>query len=884
MSHHRAIRFLFALLALNLLVSSSRAAATHPYQDPRLPVDARVADLLARMTPREKFWQLFMLAGSLEDGPEKYADGAFGFQIGVPPEGVDPAEHVNSIQRHFVEGTRLGIPIISFAEALHGLVLEHATVFPQAIGLAASFDTDLMREVSGAIAAECRAAGVRMVLSPVVNIAADPRWGRVEETYGEDPHLASEMGVAFVSSLEPRGVVTTPKHFIANSGDGGRDSHPIHWSERLLREIHLPPFAECIRRGGSRAVMTAYNSLDGSPCTANAWLNDYLLREDLGFGGITISDACAVGGALVLHSTASDYPEATISAIRGGLDVIFQTSFDHAELFLPPFLDGRIPPETIDRAVARVLRLKFELGLFDAPYVTAADSAGADQAARHRALAMRAAQESIVLLKNDDRALPLDPARARAIAVLGPDAAEARLGGYSGPGLGKVSILEGIRRRIGEERVRHARGCDRLDPQYETVPTEFLQCARGDSAIPGLLGEYFDNVTLSGEPAFTRIDPQIQFQWTLLSPDPKRLPYDFYSVRWSGKIRGPVTGVCRVGLDANDGYRLAIDGARVIDNWRKASRRAILVPYEFERDRLYDIRIDYFEPTGNAWVRLVWDAGMPADRDGEMDAAVELAARSDLAVIVAGIEEGEFRDRAKLGLPGRQEELIRRVAATGKPVVVVLVGGSAIAMSDWLDAVPAVLAVWYPGEAGGEAVASVLFGDANPAGRLPITFPVAEGQLPLVYNHKPTGRGDDYLDLTGQPLFPFGYGLSYTEFSYDDLVIERPVMGVADTARVRCTVRNIGTLAGDEVVQLYLRDEIASVARPVMELKGFERVRLSPGEARTVEFVIPPASLAMLDSDLASVVEPGEVRVMIGASSKDIRLKGSIRIAADDAQ
>lgn len=881
MSHRQTIRILFALF---LLLPSSRAAAIHPYQDPRLPVDARVADLLSRMTPKEKFWQLFMLAGSLENGPGKYTDGAFGFQIRATPGGMEPAEHVNAIQRHFVEETRLGIPIIVFEEALHGLVREDATVFPQAIGLAATFDRSLMRELSKAIATECRAAGVRMVLSPVVNIAADPRWGRVEETYGEDPYLVSEMGVAFVSPLEASGIVTTPKHFIANSGDGGRDSYPIHWNERLLREIYLPPFAECIRRGGSRAVMTAYNSLDGSPCTANAWLNDSLLRGDLGFTGIAISDACAVGGALVLHSTAADYPEATEKAIRGGLDVIFQTSFDHAELFLPPFLDGRIPPEVIDRAVGRVLRLKFELGLFDQPYVTAAHAAEPDLLARHRGLAIRAAERSIVLLKNDGPVLPLDPRRAGTIAVLGPDAAEVRLGGYSGPGREKISILDGIRRRVAPERVGYAKGCDRLDTKFEAISKEYLSCARGDSVSTGLLGEYFDNVTLAGLPVLTRVDPQIQFQWTLFSPDPKLLPFDFYSVRWTGRLKGPMTGVCRIGMDANDGYRLYIDGGLVIDNWRKASRRTLLIPYEFERDRLYDMRLDYFEPTGNAWVRLVWDAGMPADRDAEIDAAIDLADASDLAIIVAGIEEGEFRDRARLHLPGRQEELIRRVAATGTPVVVVLVGGSAVTMSDWLDQASAVLDVWYPGEAGGEAVARVLFGDANPAGRIPITFPVEEGQLPLVYNHKPTGRGDDYLDLTGQPLFPFGHGLSYTEFSYSDLVIEDPTMGVADTAIVRCTVRNTGAMAGDEVVQLYIRDELASLARPVMELKGFERVHLAPGEARAVEFALAPAALAMLDPDLALVVEPGDVRIMIGASSKDIRLKGTIRLVADADQ
>lgn len=880
------------------------AAAEPPYRDASLPVDARVADLLERMTPAEKFWQLFMLAGSLEEGPERYHEGAFGFQFVASPDGSDLAAYIDRIQRHFVEETRLGIPIVPFAEALHGLIHEDATVFPQAIGLAATFDVDLAREVSAAIAAECRAAGIRMVLSPVVNIASDARWGRVEETYGEDPCLAAEMGVAFVSELERRGVVTTPKHFLANVGDGGRDSYPIHWNERLLREVYLPPFAACLRRGGSRAVMTAYNSLDGTPCSAHDWLNRRVLREDLGFTGITISDACAVGGALVLHLTAADYAEATRQALAGGLDVIFQTSFDHAALFQPAFLDGSIPQGVIDRAVARVLRLKFELGLFERPYAGAGvpveGGAGSPSpapraergdpvpreagqgdlarcAAEHRDLARRAAEASLVLLKNERRTLPLSP-RVGTVAVLGPDAAEARLGGYSGPGVRKVSIVDGIRRRIGAGRVLHAEGCPRIDPRHPVVAQEYLTCARGDTMQAGLLGEYFDNVTLSGSPVFTRIDPQVDFQWTLFSPDPRRLSYDFYSVRWTGRLRGPATGARRIGVEGSDGYRLYIDGALVIDNWRKATSRGVLVDCELERDRLYDLKLEFFEPTGNARVRLVWDAGLPAGGDAALEEAVALAARSEVAIVVAGIEEGEFRDRSRLGLPGRQEELIRRVAATGTPVVVVLVGGGAVTMDGWLDAVPAVLDAWYPGEAGGEAVARALFGDCDPAGRLPITFPVAEGQLPLVYNHKPTGRGDDYLDGTGQPLFPFGYGLSYTTFAYDDLVIERPTLAAGDSTIVRCSVSNTGDRAGEEVVQLYLHDELASVSRPVMELKAFRRLRLEPGETREVGFTITPAMLSMLDRDLAPVVEPGEVRVMIGASSRDIRLRGYLEL------
>lgn len=394
----------------------------------------------------------------------------------------------------------------------------------------------------------------------------------------------------------------------------------------------------------------------------------------------------------------------------------------------------------------------------------------------------------------------------------------------------------------------------------------------------GLIGEYYDNIGLTEPPVFTRVDPEIRFQWTLYSPDPLKLPYDFYSVRWKGRLKPPATGTFKIGIDGNDGYRLYLDDKLVIDNWKKVTRRTILADYRLEKDREYNIRIEFFEPTGNACFRLVWNVGVPSDWKTGMDDAMELARRSDVAIVVAGIEEGEFRDRALLGLPGRQEELIRRLAATGKLVVVVLVGGSAVTMSGWLDNVPAVLDVWYPGEQGGSAVADVLFGDYNPAGRLPITFPVAEGQVPLVYNHKPTGRGDEYGDLTGRPLFPFGFGLSYASFEYSDLSFDHRRISSAASTVVRFKVRNTGAMEGDEVVQLYIHDEIASVARPVMELKGFERIHLKAGETKEASFTITPEKLRMLDGDLKWLVEPGDFRIMIGSSSKDIRLRGTLTV------
>jgi beta-glucosidase len=340
----------------------------------------------------------------------------------------------------------------------------------------------------------------------------------------------------------------------------------------------------------------------------------------------------------------------------------------------------------------------------------------------------------------------------------------------------------------------------------------------------------------------------------------------------------PKEGVTRVGVEGNDGYRLFLDGTLLIDNWKKASFGTHTADVSLPPGSTHDIRLEYFESTGNARLKLVWNSGIRKDWRPGIEEAVALARLSDVTVIVAGIEEGEFCDRAFLGLPGHQEELIQQVAAAGKPVIVILIGGSAVTMSRWIGQVDAVIDAWYPGEQGGNAVADVLFGDVNPAGRLPITFPMAEGQLPLSYNHKPTGRGDDYVDLTGQPLFPFGFGLSYTTFEYSDLRIAPATIGVDGRVTVTCTVKNAGTRDGDEVVQLYVRDVLASVARPVMELKGFRRENLKPGEAQSVTFELGPNELRMLDSAMHWIVEPGVFRVMIGGSSKDIRLRGELTV------
>ncbi len=491
--------FLAAALAAVTVPSADLSGQdVPPFRDANRPAAERVRDLLGRMTLREKFWQLYMSPGSLDDPSHDYSFGAFGLQVSMPSGALADssagalaeahARRVNEIQRYFVEETRLGIPIIPFDEALHGLVRRGATSFPQAIGLAATWDTALVGRVGRAIAAETRSRGIRQVLSPVVNLADDVRWGRVEETYGEDPYLSAEMGRAFTGAFESSGVITTPKHFVANVGQGGRDSYPIDLSLRFLREYHLPPFRVAVQEAGSRSVMTAYNSVDGRPATQNPWLLNGLLKDEWGFEGFVISDAAATGGATVLHLTEPSTPVAARHAWEAGLDVVFQTTYAQHRPYLQAVEDGLVSEAVLDAAVSRVLKAKFEIGLFEDPMIDPTEAARIANSGDHRALARTAARASRVLLKNPIGTLPLSPTLS-SVAVIGSDAIESRQGGYSTVPVAPVNILDGIRDRIGAtSEVRFAPGPGRLDERVVTVPGDYLRTDRGSPEGSGLVG------------------------------------------------------------------------------------------------------------------------------------------------------------------------------------------------------------------------------------------------------------------------------------------------------------------------------------------------------------------------------------------------------------
>lgn len=756
----------FHVVSIALLPALAQPPAP-PYKNPSLSVEQRVADLLARMTLEEKvaqtqaLWQKKALITDANGNfaPEKAAAVLqYGMgQITRPSEKKGPremAEFTNAIQRWVMTHTRLGIPVMFHEECLHGHAAPKGTHFPQAIALASTWNPALVEEVFTAVAREVRARGARQALTPVLDLARDPRWGRVEETYGEDPYLTAQIGLACIRGFQGDGpplgkdrIFATLKHFAAHGQpEAGTNAGPAHFGERTLREQLLYPFEIGIRVGKAMSVMPSYNEIDGVPSHANHWLLERVLRQEWGFQGFTVSDYEAIAQLATLHKVAADRDEAAVKAIEAGVDTELPDIDAYGRL-ADLVRAGRVSMETLDRAVARILRAKFLAGLFDDPYTDPALAERVTNSPGHRALALRAALESIILLKNDRNTLPLDPAKLRTLAVIGPNADKVLLGGYSDDPGYFVTVLDGIREKVGARvRVLHAEGCRITEP--------------GGSW-------YKDEVRL---------------------PDPE-------------------------------------------EDARRVSQ------------------------------------------------AVETARYADAVVLVLGGNEEVSReawspthlgDMDTLELLGRQQELAQKIVALGKPVVVVLLGGRPYSIGWIAENVPAILMGWYLGQETGHAVAQVLFGEYSPAGRLPVTIARNVGQLPVYYSQKPSGRRG-YLFSSKEPLFPFGWGLSYTKFEYSQPRLTRSTIAPAGETEVEVEVRNTGSRDGDEVVQLYVRDDVSSVTRPVKELKGFRRVHLKAGESRIIRFRITPAELSLLDVNFHRVVEPGTFTVMTGPNSRDLK-------------
>lgn len=879
-----------------------------PYKNASLPLPERVADLLARMTLEEKAAQLDQLPESWGDGRAYLKNGLFDaetFDRNLGKNGVgsvhqredkvkapkDYAISTNAAQKFLVENTRLGIPALIIAETLHGHVAHGCAIFPQAIGLASSWNPALVEQVGSVIGKETRACGSTSGLSPVLDCARDPRWGRIEETYGEDPYLVSRLGVAMVFGMQGRGetigkdhIIATPKHFAGHGGPlGGRDSNPVGYGSRHLREVFLPPFEAVVREAKAQSAMAAYSDWRGIPCNASRELLTEILREEWGFEGYVIEDMGAIILLTIAHSVVEPTTNGATMAIQAGVDQSFGGRM--SEAVLDSVRAGRLAESVLDRAVARVLRAKFLLGLFENPCVDPERTERVCDCDEHRALAREAARQSVILLKNEGDVLPLRKDIAT-LAVIGPNANTVETGDYSGTNDRMVTPLDGIRNAVGKNaKVLYAEGCKIMGiPTGRWVPVggKFLTpkgTARGFAPQPGatgIMGEFFPNPDLAGTPLAERVDGMIQFEWGCLPPDSTPgMPASGYSIRWSGTLTPEVSGAYRLGVTHSDGARLRVNRKTLVDHWEAGPAATHAADIELTADTRYEVEVEYRCVGNHGECRLVWRGADLREDEAGIAEAVEVARAADVAILFIGgalPECGEVRDSANLDLPGRQNDLIKAVHATRTPVVLVHIGGRPHTMEWALDHCPAVVNLWYAGEEGGNAIADVLFGDFNPCAKLPVTWPAFVGQLPMTYDESQTGRCKHwgYVYTTNDPSFVFGHGLSYTRFAYSNLrVPEKAAMG--SDVEVSVDVTNTGARAGVEVAQLYVRDLIASVKRPLKQLKGFERVSLKPGETKTVRFTLTPSHLQFWNASMSErIVEPGEFLVMVGGSSQTV--------------
>src|SRR3989441_1854716 len=840
--------------AVKLPVGNSQTSAP-PYQNPSLPIERRVDDLISRMTLEEKISQMMNGAAAID---------------------------------------RLGIPEYEWwNEALHGVARAgYATVFAQAIGLAATWDTELMHQVADVISTEARAKHHEFIRqnqhgryegltfwSPNINIFRDPRWGRGQETYGEDPYLTARLGVEFVKGLQggdPKyfKVISTPKHYAVHSGpESDRHRFDATTDQRDLYETYLPAFEACVREGGAYSVMCAYNRYMGEPCCAQNILLKKILRDDWKFPGYVVSDCGAVYDVYKFHKVAEGPAAASAMTVKLGTDL--ECGNDYRSL-IEAVKQGLVKEQDIDVSLKRLFTARFRLGMFDPPEMVpyARIPIKVNDSVEHRRLALEAARESIVLLKNQDGLLPLRKTLKR-IAVIGPNADDVPvlMGNYNGTPSRYVTPLAGIRNKVSPATtVLYAPGTYKVGSSAMPIPTSAFSL-NGKGSSTGLKGEYFNNRELQGAPALVRTDAEVNFEWGAFSPAPQLTPQNF-SVRWTGKLTSPTSGKYSLGFAGNGWVRIYIDGQLLLEEFKNRRTKIVTKEIDLKAGHEYALRFEYEEGANPyAAARLVW-----SPPDGEKilrDDAVSKGRQADVIVMCLGLSplvEGEemdvpfegFRggDRTDIGLQKQQEALLEEVQALGKPVVLVLLNGSALAVNWANDHVPAILEAWYPGEEGGTAITDVLFGDYNPGGRLPVTFYESADQLPPFTDYRMQSR--TYRYFKGEPLYPFGFGLSYKKFKYDKLDLSANRISAGHDLKISAEVKNVGDRAGDEVVQLYLSDVEASVPVPIRSLAGMQRVFLKPGEKQNVSFTLSPTQMSLIDDNGKRVIEPGEFRVSVG--------------------
>lgn len=866
------------------------------YKDASVPVEKRIKDLMARMTLEEKAAQLDMLSAPdiLLEGKTFREDRLVHFIDSMAIGSVHDfyprtPEFANELQRRAVEKTRLGIPLLFMEEGLHGYSGVGSTTFPVPLGSASAWDTTLVYRIGQAIGEGSRANGVHFVLSPNLDLGREPRWGRIEETYGEDVYLNSRMAVNIVKGMQGNSlkdnstVASEPKHFgIHGIPESGSNTGPAFIGEREARSTHLYIFEKAVREANARGIMAAYNNIDGVPCINNPWLLTGLLRDEWGFNGMVVSDLGAIRRLTNTHFTAAGPKEAVTQVINAGLDMQFY-DFDYGifqKAIVQGIQDGTISEKALDRAVSAVLRIKFELGLFENPYIDESLIYRIIQSGKHKELALEAGRKSIILLKNDQYALPLSK-DVKKIALIGKIAGISSIGGYSPRGAKGVTVYEALKKRFGND-VQIDFIQTGISSRFTSVSSSALS-NRVHPGEPGLYGEYFDNATLSGSPSYTAVDQELSTHWHNLSPAPG-IGADNFSVRWTGYITPPTNGIYEFHVSADDYARLYLNNELFIDNWGKEAvgREGKTNTITLQGGHPVPVKIEFAELEENASLNVRWRLAEAKDDPDYYTNMTRIAAAADAVIVVTGEtsqEVGEGKDRQDLNMHASDVEMLKAVSRSGKPVVTVLFNGRPLIFAPVVETSAAILEAWYPGEYGGDAVVDVLFGDYNPSGKLTISIPHYQGQIPVYYSKHPSSPRS-YTDGDGVPLFSFGHGLSYAAFEYNHPDISPKNPTAKDKIMVSLKVKNTSDRDGTETVQLYVRDKIASVATPVKALKGFSQVFLKAGEEKTVTMeIIPSEHLWLINQEMKRVVEPGEFEFMIGTSSVDIKFTETINLS-----
>lgn len=862
----------------------------HAYQNAGLSVEERVEDLLARMTLEEKILQTDQyfscdFAKQNENGlvTEIDMERLHGFLRGnsvgsVQLRGMNAAQS-NLVQRYAMERTRLGIPFLFSEEALHGLMKRGATCYPQQLTLAATFHPALGYRMGRGIGTETRASGIHETYSPVMDLIRDPRYGRGEESYGEDVHLCAAFAREVVRGLQgegidrPDAVAAEPKHYVGYGNPvGGLNCAPATMGRHDCWAWCLPVFEAAYVDGGAMNAMCSYNSIDGVPVSMDRELLTDVLRGQFGMQGFVRTDMTAVSRLYDWHFIAPTPKEAIRLGLDAGVDLqLYDFSHEQWQQGIAELVrDGEMAEAVVDGACRRVLRVKFLLGLFERPYTDEALEKKVLHCQAHQDVALQIAREAVCLLKNEGEMLPLSK-MLKTVAVLGPAAAQLSLGDYTArpPEGHTISVLEGIRATVPPEtEVLYERGCNFLGDSITPFHRGMLMSEDGN---PGLSAKYYNNPDCAGEPVAVREDFMIQFNWIYNKPHPD-VAANGFSVVWTGYVQMPDSLDGCIGLSSQDSMRLYVDGALLIDGWGEGKSADQMVDFQFEAGKRYAVRIEYKNDMRGARVIFGYNSGRE-----DYTRAVEAAKGAEVAVVCLGDNEetsGENFDRVDLNLPGRQLEFLRAIHATGTPVVLVMQSGRPVTANWEQEHIPAILEAWFPGEKGGQAIAETLFGDNNPSGRLPITFPRAVGQIPCHYSRLP-GGGKRYVEMDWLPLYPFGYGLGYTAFDYANLQLSAQRVAPGETVTVSFDVTNTGPRQGVEVPQVYVRDCFSSTVKPRKELAGFCRVALEAGETRRVAIPLDKRVLRTLGSDYVWCVEPGEFSVMVGSNAENEALRGS---------